>query len=86
MKFTWEAKSDDGSFDDNANALFDTQEECYKDMRRAALEKATWNTEPEDFSDCDKIHYYFVFSPMQIVHTSYSGTYTYNLIQVPTNN
>lgn len=83
MKYSWKAKSDDGNFGDNGG-WFETHEEAYKDMRNHALEKMKWNTEFEDFSDMDEkdwIGYDVKFHPNYIVHESYSGTYTYEIIK-----
>jgi len=96
MKYTWKAKSNDGWSDSPMTALgkpilFDTQEECYKHMRSAALGKMKWNTEWEDF-ECVRegengvktsdisIGYDVKFYPDRIVHTSYSGEYVYEIV------
>lgn len=93
-KFKWVAESDDDSFHDESETEFDSQEECYQDMRDAVLEKMKWNTEWEDIIDDTQyrynehgvlttptsIGYEVVFAPDHIVHVSYSGTYTYKII------
>ena len=79
-KCRWECSSDDGSFTDDSRRTFDTQEECYNDMRNSALEKMKWNTEWCDVNDCadgDFIGYKVSFFKDKIIHKSYSGTYTY---------
>jgi hypothetical protein len=84
-KFTWVAKSDDGVFEDESRMLFSTKEACYNDMRNAALEKMKWNTEfNEDYSDgTDTIGYEVYFSQDMIEHISYSGRYTYKIVEQP---
>ena len=86
-KFTWVAKSDDGAFEDESRILFSTKEACYNDMRNAALEKMKWNTEfNEDYSDgTDTIGYEVYFSQDMIEHISYSGRYTYRIVEHPQN-
>lgn len=101
MKFTWKAKNNDGWSDSPMTALgkpilFDTQEECYKHMRSAAMNKMKWNTNWEDFDDMetettkdgilttvyDYIAYDVNFYPNKIVHRSYSGEYVYEIVPV----
>lgn len=78
--FYWLAESDDGSFTDISVGMFNTQKEAYEDMRNAALEKMKWNTEyDEDFYDVDAIDYEVVFYKDKIIHSSYSGEYTYTI-------
>ena len=85
--YKWIAKSNDGAFEDECSNLFVTKEECYNDMRNAALEKMKWNTEyREDFGDLEDgeyIGYTVRFSKEKIVHESYSGIYTYKIVEVP---
>jgi hypothetical protein len=85
--YKWVAKSNDGSFTDEAREIFVTKEECYNDMRNAALEKMKWNTEyREDFGDMEDgeyIGYKVRFSKEEIIHESYSGIYTYKIVEVP---
>lgn len=76
--YYWIAKSNDGSFYDESSKVFSTQNEAYYDMRDAALEKMKWNTEIEDFDD-GSIAYEVIFYPDKIIHTSYSGVYTYEI-------
>lgn len=88
VKYTWVAKSDDSCYDVQGN-VFDTKQECYEDMRNAALEKMKWNTQyVEDFDwengevkedDNNCIGYEVSFMPHKIIHKSYSGTYTYEI-------
>lgn len=83
MKYSWKVSSNDGSFEDKGE-WFDTHEEAYNDMRNHALEKMKWNTEWEDFSDLsdeDFIVYDVQFSRNSIVHGSYSGIYTYEIVK-----
>lgn len=88
MKFTWEAHctTDDWTdrpLDDSGEPiLFDTQEKCYNQMRSAALNKMKWNTEFDDFDSDSPIVYTVKFFPNKIVHTSYSGEYVYEILQV----
>ena len=84
VKYKWVAKCSDGSFEDNSKRMFETKEECYNDMRNNALEKMKWNTEyKQDFDNGeDSIGYEVSFSQNKIVHTSYSGTYTYKIVDV----
>ena len=82
-KYYWEANSNDGAFYAESTKLFSTIEDCYNDMRDNALEKMKWNTEyKEDFYDMaedDYIGYDVKFYPNKIIHTSYSGEYTYEI-------
>ena len=83
MKYSWNASSDDGSYEDKGE-WFDTHKEAYKDMRHNALVKMNWNTEWEDFSDMDErdwIGYNVKFHRNYIVHESYSGKYTYEIVK-----
>ena len=83
MKYSWKAKSNDGSFEDEG-MWFASKKDAYNDMRNHALEKMKWNTEWEDFSDMDGSEYlgYKVkFHPNYIVHESYSGEYTYEIVK-----
>ena len=84
-RYTWVATSDDGAFEDESRILFGTKEACYNDMRNAALEKMKWNTNiMEDFQDGTKsIGYEVYFSPNEIIHISYSGKYTYKIVEQP---
>lgn len=81
-KYSWKASSNDGSFEDDGG-WFETHEEAYNNMRNHALEKMKWNTEWEDFADMDErewIGYNVKFHPNSIVHESYSGKYTYEIV------
>ena len=88
VKYKWVAECSDGAFNDESKELYQTKEECYCYMRDAALEKMKWNTEYlHDFDDEeDSIGYEVSFSQNEIVHKSYSGTYTYKIIEVPISN
>lgn len=78
--YKWVASSDDGWFEDKEKSIFSSKEDCYNDMRNAALEKMKWNTQfAEDFEDGVGIGYEVTFSPDKITHKSYSGTYTYEI-------
>ena len=83
-KYSWKASSNDGSFEDKGQVWFDTHKEAYYDMQKNALEKMKWNTEWCDFSDMadeDYIKYVVHFHPKYITHKSYSGTYTYEIVE-----
>ena len=86
VRYKWVAECSDGSFNDESRESYKTKEECYCYMRDAALEKMKWNTEyNQDFYDeDDSIGYEVSFSQNEIKHVSYSGTYTYKIIEVPT--
>lgn len=76
----WVAESSDGCYT-HTSGVFNNLKECYEDMRNAALEKAKWNTEfDEDFEEGVVIGYEFKFHPLKITHESYSGTYTYRVV------
>ena len=82
-RYSWKASSDDGSYEVEPQKWFDTKKDAYNDMRKYALEKMKWNTEWEDFSDMSKedwIGYNVTFHQDYIIHTSYSGTYTYEIV------
>ena len=82
-RYKWFASSDDGSFYEESNDIFYSEKDAYEDMRKAALEKMKWNTEyDEDFEDDTPIGYSVSFSKNEIVHQSYSGTYTYRIEEV----
>ena len=85
VKYKWVANCNDNSFYNDESRLFDTMEECYYDMRRNALGKMTWNTEWCDVNDMDEdcyIDYKVKFSRDRITHESFSGIYTYKIIEV----
>lgn len=83
VAYKWVAKSDDGIFEDESKTLFSSKKSCYNNMRRHALEKMQWNTQyDEDFVDCGSIGYEVQFTPNSITHKSYSGVYTYQIIEV----
>ena len=85
ITFKWVADSDDGCFHDESKKSFETEAEAYKDMRNAALEKIKWNTEyDEDYLGDEydgNIEYKINFSRNKIIHESYSGIYTYQLVK-----
>ena len=84
MKYSWKASSNDGSFEDNGQVWFNSHKEAYYDMQKHALEKMKWNTEWCDFADMDKedyIGYEVKFHRDYIIHESYSGEYTYKIIE-----
>lgn len=81
MKYSWKAKSDDGCYE-TQGMLFSTKQEAYNDMRHYALEKMKWNTEWEDVEEDDTIGYEVHFSRNKIVHESYSGIYTYKIVEI----
>lgn len=85
MKYKWIAECSDGAFKDES-ALFDSEKECYNNMRNAVLEKMKWNTEyDDDFTDIqegDYIGYEVHFNKREITHKSYSGLYTYKIVEV----
>lgn len=84
MKYSWKASSDDGSYEVEPQKWFDTKKDAYNDMRKYALEKMKWNTDWEDFFDMaeeDWIGYDVKFHQDYIIHTSYSGTYTYEIVE-----
>ena len=83
MKYSWKAWSDDGCFEDKSRREFSTKKEAYLDMREYALEKVQWNTQWDDLDDNnDSIGSSMSFSQNQIVHQSYSGFYTYEIVEI----
>lgn len=84
MKYSWKAKSDDGCYE-TQGMLFSTKQEAYNDMRHYALEKMKWNTEWTDVEEEDTIGYKVHFSQNKIVHESYSGIYTYEIVKIHDN-
>ena len=83
MKYKWIAESNDGWEDDSIRE-FDTKKEAYDDMRYAVLEKMKWNTEfDEDLSEDCFVDYKVRFEQDKIVHESFSGVYTYQIVEVP---
>ena len=81
MKYSWRASSNDGCYE-TQGMLFSTKQEAYNDMRHYALEKMKWNTEWEDVEEDDTIGYEVHFSRNKIVHESYSGIYTYEIVEI----
>jgi hypothetical protein len=86
IKYKWIVSSDDGAYIDESEKFFDTENDCYNDMRNSALEKMKWNTEFDvdflDVEDGDYIGYRVKFFKNKIIHTSYSGTYTYEIVAI----
>lgn len=89
-RYRWKAVCDDGSWEDQSNQTFATQRDCYEDMRAAVLSKMTWNTGYEDLTDpltmndmpdTTCIEYKVLFNKDYIVHSSYSGVYTYRIVK-----
>ncbi len=83
-KFIWRVTSNDG-FDDRCNKAFDTINECYNDMRNAALEKMKWNTEYDELLGDDmSVRWDSLFDPenKQIVITCCSCVYTYKIEKI----
>lgn len=96
--FNWTAKSDDDCFHDKSEKAFATQEDCYNDMMNHAVDKMKWNIEWNDVLEREvdpsenglitkeqtgfTIGYTLDVSPDKIVHESYSGKYTYEIIPI----
>ena len=80
MKYSWKAKSDDGCYEANGR-LFATKVDAFNDMRETALMKMLWNTEFYDVEEEDTLGYSVHFSKNKIVHESYSGVYTYQIVE-----
>lgn len=78
-KYKWVAESNCRSWQDESSREFTSKEECYNDMRNAALKKMKWNTEFYDVENKDKVAYKVNFSENKIIHESYSGIYTYEI-------
>lgn len=95
VKFRWTSHSDDGSWEDHSD-VFDTQEECYEDMMEHAIDKMKWNVEWDDIiggapekelangivTTVHPIRYHLNVNADKITHTSYSGTYTWQIERV----
>lgn len=81
MEYSWKAASNDGSYEAQPYKWFATKEDAYNDMRDEALEKMKWNTEFYDVEEKDTLGYSVHFSKNKIVHESYSGVYTYEIVQ-----
>ena len=83
MKYKWVAKSNDG-WENESTREFDTKKEAYNDMRNAVFDKMHWNTEfDEDLTDDCFVNYKVHFEQDKIVHESFSGVYTYQIVEVP---
>ena len=81
MKYKWIAESNDG-WENESTREFDTKKEAYNDMRNAVFDKMHWNTEfSEDLTEgC--VNYKVHFEQDKIVHESFSGVYTYQIVEV----
>ena len=80
--YHWFAWGDWGEIEDCSKSEgFETEKECYEDMREKALKKMTWNTQyDEDFEEeGTEIGYDVWFRKDMIVHKSYSGVYVYKM-------
>lgn len=89
MKYTWICYCDKTECICESEKMFDTREECYNDMRNAALEKMKWNTQYREdvLPTCENdilgyIGYSVRFSKDYISHNSYSGEYLYTIHEV----
>ena len=83
MKYKWIAESNDG-WENESTREFDTKKEAYNDMRNAVFDKMHWNTEfDEDLTDDCFVNYKVHFEQDKIVHESFSGVYTYQIVEVP---
>jgi hypothetical protein len=83
IRYKWIANCSDAAFEDCSKQMFETKKECYIDMRNNALEKMKWNTEYTDFeNENDSIGYEISFKQDKITHNSYSGLYTYEIVEV----
>jgi hypothetical protein len=81
-KYKWVAESNDG-WDNESTESFDTKEEAYNDMRNSVFEKMKWNTEfSEDLYDGGVVTYKVEFQQDKIVHESFSGIYTYTIVEI----
>jgi hypothetical protein len=81
-KYKWVAESNDG-WDNESTESFDTKEEAYNDMRNSVFEKMKWNTEfSEDLYDGSIVTYKVEFQQDKIVHESFSGIYTYTIVEI----
>ena len=82
LRYSWVASSNDGSFEDKGDKWFKNKRDAYVNMRDHALKKMQWNTEWEDLDDNgDSLGYEVHFAKDKIVHESYSGIYTYRLVE-----
>ena len=83
MKYKWIASSNDG-WENESTIEFDTKKKAYEDMREAVFKKMCWNTEfDEDLSEDCFVNYKVHFEQDKIVHESFSGIYTYQIVEVP---
>jgi hypothetical protein len=82
-KYKWVATSNDG-WEDESTKYFDTKKDAYNDMRESVFSKMHWNTEfDEDLSDDCFVNYKVHFEQDEIVHESFSGVYTYQVVEIP---
>ena len=80
-RFKWVAESNDG-WDDCSTRTFGTEKEAYDDIRDAVLQKMKWNTEhDEEVTEYGEVTYQVSFKPREIVHKSFSGVYTYSIVE-----
>jgi hypothetical protein len=81
-KYKWVATSNDG-WEDESTKDFDTKKEAYNDMRESVFSKMHWNTEfDEDLSDDSIVDYKVEFRQNRIIHKSFSGVYTYQVVEI----
>lgn len=82
-KYKWVAESNDKVYYETSRE-FDSRVDAYNDMRDAVLQKMEWNTDyEEDFeNDNEYLEYKVIFSRNEIIHKSYSGKYTYRIIEI----
>lgn len=83
--YVWGCDCNDGTNDvDHSDVAFESFDACYLDMRKRALIKMEWNTQPCDFADMADDEYIgyqvkFDYKHGIITHESYSGLYTYKI-------
>lgn len=91
MKYTWICYCDKTEYICESEKMFDNKEDCYNDMRNAALEKMKWNTQYEEDllplcemgnNEDEYIGYSVKFNKNYISHNSYSGEYVYTIHEV----
>lgn len=78
--YKWYGVSNDKSFY-VTGANFGSFFRCRCEMEKSALDKMTWNTTLDDFSDdCEEIGYQVKFKRDMIAHLSYSGKYLFIIL------
>lgn len=78
--YKWYGVSNDRSFEARG-ANFGSFRGCRREMEIAALEKMTWNTTLDDFTDgTDEIGYQVKFKKDMIAQLSYSGKYVFIIL------